>query len=184
MSTQNPTTPIPAVDRPEARHSPLADQHEALLRRWIDAYNEREEQREADARGAGYIAHAPGEPAPLDSEAWTEMLAGYSTGFPDIRLTVEEVAADEHMVAARITFTGTHTGEFQGLPPTNRKVAFESVEINRVVDGKVVEHWFQLDQVAVLQQLGIVILPGPRMLMRILVHHAKKLGARVSRRAG
>lgn len=182
MSTHDQTTPIPAGDRPEPRHSPLADQHEALLRRWIDAYNERNEQREADARGAGYTAHAPGERAPLDSQAWTEMLAGYSSGFPDIHLTVEEVAADEHMVAARISFTGTHSGEFQGLPPTNRKVAFESVEINRVVDGKVVEHWFQLDQVAVLQQLGMLIIPGPRMLMRILAHQAKKLGAKVSRR--
>jgi predicted ester cyclase len=183
MTTQNPPT-IPAADRPQATQTTLAEQNEALFRRWIEAYNDRDDQREADARAAGYIAHAPGEAAPLDAEAWTEMLAAYSTGFPDIHLAVEEVAADEQMVAARMSFTGTHTGEFQGIPPTGRKVAFGSVEINRMVDGKVAEHWFQLDQVAVLQQLGLVIIPGPRLLARIVFQQLKKLGSNVTRRAG
>lgn len=135
-------TPTVAPDQPEATNLTIGERHEAVLRRWIDAYNARDEQREAGARAAGYIAHAPGEPAPLDFQAWTEMLAGYSTGFPDLHLTVEEV------------------------------------------DGKVAEHWFQLDQVAVLQQVGLVIIPGPRLLIRILAHQLRRLGSRLSGRAG
>jgi predicted ester cyclase len=45
------------------------------------------------------------------------------------------------MVAARVAFQGTHRGEFRGNPPTDRQVAFSSIEINRVVGGKVEEHW-------------------------------------------
>jgi predicted ester cyclase len=63
------------------------------------------------------------------------------------------------MVAARLTFQGTHRGEFQGIPPTNKQVAFSSIEIDRVVDGKVQEHWFELDQLGLMRQLGA--LPEP-----------------------
>jgi predicted ester cyclase len=52
-------------------------------------------------------------------------------GFPDLRLTVEDDVGDGDLVAQRIHFEGTHTGVFQGLPPTGKKVAFEGLELNR-----------------------------------------------------
>jgi predicted ester cyclase len=106
-----------------------AQENEAVFRRWIDAYNERDRQGEADARAPSYVAHAPGVPDPLDSDAWEEFAFDVFAGaFPDLRLTIETVAAGDDAVAARIAFRGTHRGEFQGLPPTNREVAFTSVE--------------------------------------------------------
>ncbi len=60
------------------------------------------------------------------------------------------------MVAARVAFRGTHRGEFQGIPPTGKKVAFSSMEFNRVVGGKVEEHWVELDLLGLMQQLGAV----------------------------
>ncbi|MDF3016013.1 MAG: ester cyclase [Thermomicrobiales bacterium] len=78
-------------------------------------------------------------------------------------------------VSARVSFRGTHRGEFQGLPPTNREVAFTSVELNRVVNGKVAEHWVDLDLLSMLQQLGLTVIPGPRLLPHILGHRLKKL---------
>ncbi len=48
------------------------------------------------------------------------------------------------MVAARVAFRGTHRGEFQGVPPTGKEVAFSCIEVNRVVGGKVEEHWVGL----------------------------------------
>jgi hypothetical protein len=47
--------------------------------------------------------------------------------------------------------------------------------LNRFVDGRVAEHWFQLDALTLLQQLGLVVLPGPRLLPRVLIHQIKKL---------
>jgi steroid delta-isomerase-like uncharacterized protein len=156
---------------------PSAEDNRTAARQWIEAFNNRDEQREADSRTADYIAHAPDsiDPAPLDSDGWTQFLAGFLEGFPDLQLKVEAAAADAEMVAQRILFTGTHTGVFQGLPPTNRQVNFSGIEINRMVDGKVAEHWFQLDQVTLLQQLGLRVLPGPRLLPRLVTHQAKKL---------
>jgi predicted ester cyclase len=153
-----------------------AEENEVVFRRWIEAYNERDKQAEADARAPGYVAHAPGVPDPLDSDAWEEFIFEVFAGaFPDLRLTIEEIGCSDDTVAARIAFRGTHHGEFRGLPPTNREVAFTSVEINRMVDGKVAEHWFEFDQGKLFEQLGLTVIPGPRLLPRILGHQVKKL---------
>lgn len=109
-----------------------AKENETAYRGWIEAYNERDRKAEADARTPGYVAHAPGVAEPLDSDAWEEFVFdAFAGAFPDLRLTIEEIAVGDDMVAARIGFRGTHRGEFRGLPPTNRQVAFTSVEINR-----------------------------------------------------
>jgi predicted ester cyclase len=146
-------------------------------RRWIEVFNSRDNAAEADVRAAHFVAHAPSslEPAPLDSEAWTRFLAGFVEGFPDLQLTVEEAVGEGDLVAQLVHFEGTHTGEFQGLPPTHRKVTFSGLELNRFVDGRVAEHWFQMDSLTLLQQLGLVVVPGPRLLPRVLAHQLKKL---------
>jgi predicted ester cyclase len=161
----------------ETRDATSVEQNKSVSRRWIEVFNERDDAGEADVRGEGYVAHAPEslEPAPLDSEAWTRFLAGFVEGFPDLQITVEDAVAEGDLVAQRVHFEGTHTGEFQGLPPTNRKVSFSGLELNRFVDGQVAEHWFQLDALTLLQQLGLVVVPGPRLLPRVLAHQVKKL---------
>jgi steroid delta-isomerase-like uncharacterized protein len=156
-----------------------ADEDKAVVRRWIEAFNDRDTQAEADARAPGYVAHAPGAPGPLDAEAWTQFLAAFVEAFPDLRITVEDSLSEGGMVAARNSFHGTHRGEFQGLPATNRQVTFSSIEVNRMVAGKVQEHWFELDQLRLLQQLGVVVIPGPRLMVHMVFTQAKKLRARV-----
>ncbi len=153
------------------------ERNKALCRRWIEVFNQRDNAAEVAVRAPDYIAHAPAslEPAPLNSDAWTQFLAGFVEGFPDLHLTVEDTAGDGDLVAQRIHFEGTHTGEFQGLPATGKKVSFDGLELNRLVDGKVAEHWVQLDALTLLQQIGLVVVPGPRLLPRLLVHQLKKL---------
>jgi predicted ester cyclase len=160
-----------------ATDSASVERNKALCRRWIEVFNQRDDAAEAAVRTPDYVAHAPAslEPAPLDSEAWTQFLAGFVEGFADLHLTVQDTVGDGDLVAQRIHFEGTHTGEFQGLPPTGAKVSFYGLELNRLVDGKVAEHWFQLDALTLLQQLGLVVVPGPRLLPRLLVHQLKKL---------
>jgi predicted ester cyclase len=129
--------------------------NKAVVRRWIEAYNDRDiQQVEADVLGPGYVAHAPAAPGPLDSEAWTQFTAAFIEAFPDLRLTVEDIFSEGDMVAARLTFHGTHRCEFQGILPTGKEVAFSSIEIDRVVGGKVEEHWFELDLLGLMRQLG------------------------------
>ena len=88
---------------------------------------------------------------------------------------MEDAVGEGDLVAQRVHFAGTHTGEFQGLPPTNKRVSFSGLELNRFVDGRVSEHWFQLDALDLLKQLGLVVVPGPRLLPRILTQQLNKL---------
>ena len=177
-SVSTEPTPDTATDGPTRPSQDTPVEHnKAVSRRWIEVFNARDDDGEADVRGPEYLAHAPAslEPAPLDSEAWTRFLAGFVEGFPDLRLTVENAVGEGDLVAQRVHFEGTHTGEFQGLPPTHRKVSFSGLELNRFVDGRVAEHWFQLDALSLLQQLGLVVVPGPRLLPRIVTHQLEKL---------
>jgi predicted ester cyclase len=155
----------------------------AVIRRWIAAYNDRDEALEAEVRAPGYVAYAPGEPEPLRDEGWRALIGGYVDAMPDLRITIEDVIAEGDLVAARNTFSGTHTREFQGLPPTNKRITFSGLEFNRLADGKVVEHWFELDQLALFEQLGLVVIPGPRLLIRIVLHRLRRLARMLSRRS-
>ena len=89
-------------------------------------------------------------------EAWRQFSASFVEAFPDLRLTVEDIALEGDTVAARVDFRGTHRGEFQGIPPTGKEVAFSSIEIDRMVDGKVAEHWFEMDLLGLMGQLGAI----------------------------
>ena len=154
-----------------------AGQTKAVSRRWIEVFNLRDVAAETDMRASEFVAYAPAslEPDPLGSKSWAKFLAGFVEGFADLRLTVEDAVGDGDLVAQRIHFEGTHTGVFQGLPPTGKKVAFEGLELNRHgEDGRVLEHWFQLDALSLLQALGLIVIPGPRLLPRILAHNARK----------
>jgi predicted ester cyclase len=177
----NEPTPDATADRPsQPSDATRAERNKAAARRWIEVFNERDDAAEADVRARDFVAYVPAglEPTPLKSEAWTQFLAGFVEAFPDLHLTVKEAVGEGDLVAQRVHFEGTHTGEFQDLPPTHRKVTFSGLELNRFVDGRVVERWVQLDSLALLQQLGLVVVPGPRLLPRILAHQLTKLRKR------
>ena len=79
------------------------------------------------------------------------MLVGAS---PDIHITIEDQVAEGDRVASRWTFRGTHTGDLMGLAPTNKQVTATGMVMDRVADGRIVEHWLEFDQMAMMQQLG------------------------------
>ncbi len=133
------------------------DDNATVIRRWIEAYNERDLLSEAEVLASNYVAHVPAAPGPLEGlEAWRQFTGAFSEAFPDIRLTIQDILSEGVMVAARVAFHGTHRGEFQGIPPTGKEVAFTSIEVNRVRDGKVEEHWVELDLLGLMQQLGAI----------------------------
>ena len=75
------------------------------------------------------------------------------------RFTIEDLVAEGDRVVVRWTNTGTHMGEFLGAPPTGRDFSIAGIDIIRFQDGKMAEHWHVVDQLGLLQQLGL--LPAP-----------------------
>jgi predicted ester cyclase len=79
--------------------------------------------------------------------------------FPDYAGTNVEQIAEGEEVANRFVFLGTHLGEFEGVTPTGKRVEFVGHSIDRVVEGRIVESWVEVDMLGVMRQLGAE--PGP-----------------------
>ena len=79
------------------------------------------------------------------------------TGMPDYHTAIEDIIAEGDKVVARVRITGTHTGDFYGIPPTGRHIDLSGIYIVRIADGKIVEHWGEENGSEVLRQLGFKI---------------------------
>ncbi|MGZ6268339.1 MAG: ester cyclase [Candidatus Limnocylindrales bacterium] len=131
--------------------------HSATQRRVYDLLN----AGDIDGFGAlladGFVEHevAPGL-APT-KEGVLEFFRIYRAAFPDLRMDPEDVLASGDKVVARVRATGTHEGEFMGMPPTGKSVDVQVIDIMRFADdGLVHEHWGVVDMLAMMQQLGVV----------------------------
>jgi steroid delta-isomerase-like uncharacterized protein len=76
--------------------------------------------------------------------------------FPDIKFTITDQIAEEDKVVTHFKVDATHRGEFNGIPATGEKVSFTGIDIDRISDGKFVECWTRLDELSLMQQLGVV----------------------------
>ena len=137
----------------EADGTPAEDL-KRLNHRWIQAFNERDWKTESAVRAANFRARLSGINQPLDAAGWDGFMRAFTSAFPDARIAIKSCIAEGDTVVSRWTLTGTHQGEFQGIPATGRTVAFGGIEINRVVGGKIVEHECNFDNLAMLQQIG------------------------------
>src|SRR5947209_792073 len=106
------------------------------------------------------VDHAapPGTPGGLEGAKQTINM--YLTAFPDLYFMVEDIIAEGDKVVARLTMRGTQQGDFMGIPPTGKQATVTAIDINRIVGGKSVEHWLTMDTLGLLQQLGVIPVPG------------------------
>jgi steroid delta-isomerase-like uncharacterized protein len=77
----------------------------------------------------------------------------YFQSFPDLHVSLDELIAEDDKVFLRSTMTGTHDGEYKGIPATGRHVAAEAAEIYRVADGKFVGYWCMTNVAGLMRQL-------------------------------
>jgi predicted ester cyclase len=100
-------------------------------------------------------------PAPARGLEGFKMVIGvFRAAFPDMHVTLEEELAEGDKVITRGYFTGTHEGDFQGIPSTGKQIKVKYIDIWRVENGKLVENWVQMDQLGLMQQLGVLPMPG------------------------
>ena len=90
-------------------------------------------------------------------KGFKQSLRAQFKAFPDIHTKIEHIVAENDLVAVYLNFTGTHKGEFQGIPPTNKKVNIRSADLYRIENEKIVEHWDVVDQLNLLQQTGATL---------------------------
>ncbi len=88
-------------------------------------------------------------------EGFIHFFTGFRAAFPDLNVSVEQLVADDDNVAIAYTITGTHQGDFLGVPATGRRIKARGMQIARFENGLIVERWGSSDQLGILQQIGV-----------------------------
>ena len=103
-----------------------------------------------------FLNHEAATDAPRGPEGFKEPVRWLRAAFPDLRAVLHESVAEGDLVVGRITLSGTHRGEFMGVPATGRSFSVQHLHMYRVTDGKVSEHWACRDDLGQLAQLGLL----------------------------
>ena len=137
------------------------EHNKTIVRRYQDAYNTGNFAALAEVLASDALTPniVPGMPSGLEGAKAVHQTT--LLGMPDYHTHIEELIAEGDKVVARVTITGTHTGNFWGLPPTGRRVNLSAIYIVRIADDKIVEHWGEEDGMKVYRQLGFKLKPEP-----------------------
>ncbi len=129
------------------------EENKVIVRRFIEAYNERNLDLFDDLVAPEYVDHSN---QIQGVEALKQLMKVGKPAFPDWHETIEDIIAEGDKVWVLLTYTATHTGEFRGLAPTGKKITTIGLMIYRIVNGKLVEGWDLSDYLALLKQIGAV----------------------------
>ena len=102
------------------------------------------------------VYHAPRVGGATGAQALKQVWPVLLRAFPDLHVAVEEVIAEGDKVVVRDTVTGTHLGEYRGLPPTGKSVTYNEIFICRFAGGRIAEIWGVVDVFSQMQQLGAI----------------------------
>lgn len=98
------------------------------------------------------LAGVPGQRRGFDD--WQMGIEIMRQGFPDLQARIDDIMAADDRVAIRLTFSGTHTGEFQGISATGRRVSYMSNEFYRIDNGVIAEEWICSDVITMMSQIS------------------------------
>ena len=138
----------------------MSQQNEAVVRRLMEeGWNRGNLAVVDDCLAPSYTQEGP-----LDKvrgpEGEKAMITKYRNAFPDCKVQIDEMFSAGDRVVARFTYSGTHRGDFEGIAPTGRSVQGKGIDVVHVLDGRIVASYSQWDALGLMQQLGVVTMPG------------------------
>jgi steroid delta-isomerase-like uncharacterized protein len=133
----------------------MSEMNKDLYRQYVDGFMGRGDEAVADRIvDENVVSHdaLPGQPAGREGlKAAFRQLRG---AFPDLAPEIKDLVAEGDRVVARFVVTGTHTGDFLGMSPTGKTFTYDEITIVRFENGRIVEHWAEMDSLGMMQQLG------------------------------
>ncbi len=142
----------------------LEEENKALIQRYFEEIDAAAQ----DGRGASvldefvaadFVDYNPSPGFTPDLEGLKQAYNHFLAAQPDGYHIVEDMIAEGDKVMTRVSAYGTHTGELFGIAPTGKQVSMTGIAVHRIANGKIVEHWSELDNLGLMQQLGVV--PAP-----------------------
>jgi predicted ester cyclase len=137
------------------------EENVALFRQFVDELINNRNVGVIDTMVAEDFVEHGGLPGfPEGRDGLKQLFSAVLGGFPDLQAQVEDSIAQGDKVMLRMTWRGTQTRPFLFLPPSDKEATFGVIDIVRVVDGKLAEHWGITDQLSAFQQLGAIPVPA------------------------
>ena len=140
----------------------MSEENKAIVRRFYEEYvNQGVLSVAEELVAADFRDHNPPGPGFAQGrEGLKQVFAMFRTAFPDMTLTIDDQIAEGDKVVSRLTARGTHQGEMMGIPPTGKTMNMNVIDILRLQDGQITEHWGESDNLGMMQQLGVIPAPG------------------------
>ena len=134
----------------------MSEQNKELVRRVVEEIYNKGNLAAADELSASdLVIHLTSQEI-RGRDGAKQYVAALRAAFPDLHITIEDQIAEGDRVVTRWTVRGTHAGEFHGISPTGKQVQVAGTDIDRIADGEVVECWSHLDELGMMQQLGVI----------------------------
>lgn len=140
----------------------MSAENKAIVRRlYEEVWNKRKLDLVSEIISPSHALQAPNVVgSAMGPEAYKRQFALFLAGYSDLHWAIEDLIAEDDKVVACWTITGTHRGEFMGVPPTNKKVSVEGITIHHITNGKIMDSYSNWDALGMMQQLGVVPSPG------------------------
>jgi steroid delta-isomerase-like uncharacterized protein len=136
------------------------EQMKEFMRRFLNASVGKDANAFMELMAPDFVAHVGD--GPKNRAGFVQHMSVFNTSFSDMQVIVLDLITDGEKIVARTTWRGTQTGAFMGLPVTGKQIEIEAYIVERLKDGKSVEHWSLFDQLTMMQQLGLVPQPHAR----------------------
>ena len=136
----------------------MSTDNKAIVRRlYEEVWNKRRLELVDEIISPSHALHDPNvSGSAVGPEAYKRQVTRFITAFPDLRFTIEDIVGENEKLAVAWTISGTHKGEFMGIPATNKKVSVDGITINHIVNAKIMDSYISWDAWGAMQQLGVV----------------------------
>ena len=136
----------------------LAQANERIIRRYFDeAWGRGNLDVLDEILAPDYVNHTPSTPnPPVGPSGLKPIILAFRRAFPDLHYEIEEIIATPDHVVARVWMTGTQTGELFGNRPSGKRVRIMQINIERIVNGRIVSHWRVTDELTLMKQIGAI----------------------------
>ena len=139
---------------------------ETIVLDFYKSFDSRDIDRAFSYLDENFVAHLAGIPGSLNREGFQKFGIEFYSAFADGQHQFDEIIVTDNKVVTSGTFTAKHLGGFKGLPPTGKQIKISIMHIDRLKNGKIAEHWGQGDAQGLMQQLGIIFLPSPKLIVQ------------------
>jgi len=138
------------------------EKNKAIVRQLIEeVINQNNLRLGEEIMAADIIEHEELPPGiPPGIEGTKIMFTMLHSAFPDFKATINDLIAEDDKVVVSMTWSGTQHGDWMGMPPSGKPMSVNVIDIFRVADDKLVEHWGLIDSMKMMQQLGAMPAPG------------------------